>query len=316
MPPPWPGPTAVSHLAAIASVERGNQDWLGCHRVNLTGSITVLDQARRAGKSPARAGRPVPVVYASSAAVYGDNPAIPLAEDAAPRPLSAYGADKLGSELHARVGAQVHGVPAIGLRFFNVYGPRQDPRSPYSGVISIFCDRLRAGREVTIFGDGSQTRDFVYVGDVVAALAAAMARLAAAPQASSDVINVCTGPCNRDRRPRRDHRTAVPGRAADRPCRGARRRDPRPRSAIRAGWRIGSGWLRPRRSPPGSPARWGCRSSRHGGTGLGPYPASIGARAFAHPQAKLPMNRSLSSVHGSGRRCDLEFVYGASRLLI
>jgi UDP-glucose 4-epimerase len=180
------------HLAAIASVERGHRDWLGCHRANLTGAITVFDAARRA-----RAAGPVPVVYASSAAVYGDNDALPLGEDAAPRPLSAYGADKLGCELHARIAGTVHGVPTAGLRFFNVYGPRQDPRSPYSGVISIFCDRLRAGQDVTLFGDGGQTRDFVYVGDVVTALTAVMARLARAAEAEAaapaELYNVCTG---------------------------------------------------------------------------------------------------------------------------
>jgi UDP-glucose 4-epimerase len=168
------------HLAAVASVERGNEDWLGTHRTNLTGAITIFDAARRG---------PVPVVYASSAAVYGDNPATPLAETAKTRPLSAYGADKLGCELHARVAGHVHGIPTVGLRFFNVFGPRQDPKSPYSGVISIFCDRLRAGQEVAIFGDGQQTRDFVYVGDVVKALLAAM-RLR---PTDSPIFNVCTG---------------------------------------------------------------------------------------------------------------------------
>jgi len=173
------------HLAAVASVERGNEDWLGTHRTNLTGAITVFEAARRARSD----GRAVPVVYASSAAVYGDNPAVPLAETAATRPLSAYGADKLGCELHARVAAHVHGVPTVGLRFFNVFGPRQDPKSPYSGVISIFCDRLSAGQGIRIFGDGRQTRDFVYVADVVAALLAAMRRL----PPESPVFNVCTG---------------------------------------------------------------------------------------------------------------------------
>jgi UDP-glucose 4-epimerase len=172
------------HLAAIASVEKGNRDWLGTHRSNLTGTITVFDAARRA-----RRGQQIPVIYASSAAVYGDNPQIPLTEDSATRPLSAYGADKLGCEQHARVASHVHGVPTVGLRFFNVFGPRQDPSSPYSGVISIFADRLRAGRPVSIFGDGKQTRDFVYVGDVVAALMAAMRVL----PPGSPVFNVCTG---------------------------------------------------------------------------------------------------------------------------
>jgi len=172
------------HLAAIASVEKGNRDWLGTHRSNLTGAITVFDAARRV-----RSGTPLPVVYASSAAVYGDNPYIPLNENSTTKPLSAYGADKLGCELHARVASHVHGVPTVGLRFFNVFGPRQDPSSPYSGVISIFADRLRAGRPVTIYGDGKQTRDFIYVGDVVAALQAAMRMM----PAGSPVFNVCTG---------------------------------------------------------------------------------------------------------------------------
>jgi UDP-glucose 4-epimerase len=156
------GADGIFHLAAVASVQRSNEDWAGTHRTNLTGTINVLDAARRAGG--------VPVVYASSAAIYGDNPKLPLREDAAPRPLSAYGADKLGCELHARVAGTVHGVPTAGFRFFNVYGPRQDPKSPYSGVISIFAARATARQPCTILGDGGQARDFVYVADVVAAL--------------------------------------------------------------------------------------------------------------------------------------------------
>jgi UDP-glucose 4-epimerase len=178
------GTDGCFHLAAISSVEEANRDWLGTHRCNLTGTIVVFDAARRAD-----AGRPIPVVYASSAAVYGDNPYVPLDEMAATRPLSAYGADKLGCEFHARIAADVHGVPTVGLRFFNVFGPRQDPRSPYSGVISIFADRLCAGRPVTVYGDGHQTRDFVYVADVVTALLAAMRLM----PAGSPVFNVCTG---------------------------------------------------------------------------------------------------------------------------
>jgi UDP-glucose 4-epimerase len=175
------------HLAAIASVERGNLDWLGTHAANLTGAIAVFDAARR----PGAAG--IPVVYASSAAVYGDEPHMPLTETSPTRPLSAYGADKFGCELHARVAGVVHGVPTAGMRFFNVYGPRQDPKSPYSGVISIFCDRLAAHRPITIFGDGEQTRDFVYVADVVKSLRAAMADLEAKPEVRTGVYNVCTG---------------------------------------------------------------------------------------------------------------------------
>jgi UDP-glucose 4-epimerase len=174
------GVSACFHLAAVASVERGVRDWLGTHRANLTGTITVLDAARN---------RRVPVVYASSAAVYGEQTVLPIAEDAPKRPLSAYGADKLGCEQHALVAGQVHGVPTLGLRFFNVFGPRQDPSSPYSGVISIFCERLSRGDIVDIYGDGGQTRDFVHVADVVTALVAGLR----AAGTAAPVLNVCTG---------------------------------------------------------------------------------------------------------------------------
>jgi UDP-glucose 4-epimerase len=170
------------HLAAIASVERGITDWLGTHNANITGTITVFDAIRRQGSK-------IPVVYASSAAVYGDAATVPIAETDPCAPLSAYGADKYGCELHARVASHVHAIPTTGLRFFNVYGPRQDPKSPYSGVISIFCERIAAGQPIKIFGDGQQTRDFVYVADVVAALLAGMALR----PADSPVLNVCTG---------------------------------------------------------------------------------------------------------------------------
>lgn len=170
------------HLAAIASVVRSNMDWLGSHRVNLGGSICVLDAARREGG--------LPVVYASSAAVYGASSGI-AAESSTTTPLSSYGADKLGSELHAQTGFQVHGVPSIGFRFFNVYGPRQDPSSPYSGVISLFSAALRDRRPISMHGDGLQTRDFVYVGDVISLLLAGMQHAAAYPAAQ--VLNACTG---------------------------------------------------------------------------------------------------------------------------
>lgn len=172
------------HLAAVASVERCRHDWLGTHRTNQTGAITVLDCARATPDH-----RAIPVVYASSAAVYGDGPAMALHEDLPLVPLSVYGADKLGCELHARVASSLFGVTTVGLRFFNVFGPRQDPKSPYSGVISIFCDRLRQGLPITIFGSGQQLRDFVYVGDVAQALWAAMAT----PLPAGCVLNVCTG---------------------------------------------------------------------------------------------------------------------------
>jgi UDP-glucose 4-epimerase len=173
------------HLAAIASVARSNEDWPGTHAVNLTGTINVMDAARRARPD----GGKVRVVYASSAAVYGDCADLPLAETAPTRPLTAYGADKLGCELHGRVAEYVHGVPNVGLRFFNVYGPRQDPASPYSGVIAIFAKAVLEGRTPTILGDGKQIRDFIFVDNVVDALVAAMAR----DDLRCGVVNVCTG---------------------------------------------------------------------------------------------------------------------------
>jgi UDP-glucose 4-epimerase len=175
------GVDGIVHLAAIASVQRSTEDWAGTHRTNLTGTIHVFDAARKRGG--------VPVVYASSAAVYGSNPNLPLAEDSAAKPLSAYGADKLGCELHAHVAGLVHGVPSAGFRFFNVFGPRQDPSSPYSGVISIFAARVQKGQSCTIQGDGGQARDFVYVADVVAALRKGLTAAAI----SAPVFNVGTG---------------------------------------------------------------------------------------------------------------------------
>ena len=173
------------HLAAIVSVQKSTEEWLRTHQVNLSGMVALLD-ALAFGEHK------IPVVFASSAAVYGDCSDIPLKETAHTTPLSAYGADKLGCELHAAVAASVHGIPAIGLRFFNVYGPRQDPYSAYSGVISIFADRMKQHLPVTIYGDGEQSRDFIYVGDVVNALAASMQRLESR-QLVHGVFNVCTG---------------------------------------------------------------------------------------------------------------------------
>lgn len=168
------------HLAAVSSVEVAKRDWIGSHRTNLTGAISVFDAAKTAS---------IPVAYASSAAAYGDCPNLPLKEDAELRPLSPYSADKIGCELHARAASEVYGLASVGLRFFNVYGPGQDPRSSYSGVISIFCKRLRHGEPIEVYGDGAQTRDFVFVADVVAATLRAMdARLSGAR-----VFNVCTG---------------------------------------------------------------------------------------------------------------------------
>jgi len=172
------------HLAAISSVERCHREWLRHHRVNLTGTINVFDKARTV--NPTRA---LPVVYASTAAVYGDRSKYLVAEDCPPTPMSAYGADKAACEFQARIAGTVHGVPTVGLRFFNLYGPRQDPSSPYSGVISIFADRLLRGRPIEIFGDGEQVRDFTFVADAVAALRRAMAMA----DVAAPVFNVCTG---------------------------------------------------------------------------------------------------------------------------
>ena len=170
------------HLAAIASVQRSTEDLLGTHRVNLGGLVTLLHAL---AATRAR----MPLIYASSAAVYGDLPIVPIREDSPKQPQSPYGADKLAAELHAAVATMSRGMPTAGLRFFNVYGPRQPPNSPYSGVVSIFADRLRRREPVTVFGDGGQTRDLVHVSDVVRALLHAMERrLSGAP-----VFNVCTG---------------------------------------------------------------------------------------------------------------------------
>jgi UDP-glucose 4-epimerase len=172
------------HLAAIASVARSHREWLRTHQVNLTGTINVFDQAR-----PSRRRREVPVVYASTAAIYGNCGNFPVDEESPAAPLSAYGADKHACELHARVAGAIHGIPTVGLRFFNLYGPRQDSLSPYSGVISVFADRLLRGEPIEIFGDGDQARDFTYISDAVCALRRAM------PTATTSafVFNVCTG---------------------------------------------------------------------------------------------------------------------------
>jgi UDP-glucose 4-epimerase len=172
------------HLAAIASVVRSNNEWLRTHQVNLTGTINIFDQARRLLSR-----REIPVVYASTAAIYGDTGSRPVGEQHAAAPLSAYGADKRACELHARIAGTVHGIPTIGLRFFNLYGPRQDPRSPYSGVIAIFADRLANGEPIGIFGDGEQVRDFTFIGDAVAGLCRALP----AADTSAPVFNICTG---------------------------------------------------------------------------------------------------------------------------
>ncbi len=177
------GAAGCFHLAAIASVARCNEDWTNTHRTNMGGTVAVLDAARAHGN--------VPVVYASSAAVYGLQHRLPIAETNPMAPRSSYGADKLGGELQAQAAFIVHGLPSAGFRFFNVYGPRQDPSSPYSGVISIFASRLAAGQPITINGDGGQTRDFIFVSDIVRFLMAGMEEVRRSPRAL--VLNACTG---------------------------------------------------------------------------------------------------------------------------
>jgi UDP-glucose 4-epimerase len=156
----------IVHLAAQVSVVHSVANPLVDMQVNYGGTLHVLEYARAMGVKK--------VAFASSAAVYGEVEQMPVGEDTPTRPVSPYGIDKLASEFALDYYAAVHAVPTTALRFFNVYGPRQDPGSPYSGVISIFSDRARAGLPLTIFGDGLQTRDFVYVGDVVRALVAAL----------------------------------------------------------------------------------------------------------------------------------------------
>lgn len=184
------GAAGCFHLAAIASVARANEDWPGTHRVNQAATVAVLDASRKTRSATGGNGQSIPVVYASSAAIYG-NAAGVCSETDTPSPRTAYGVDKLGSELHARIGHLVHNVPSMGLRFFNVYGPRQDPASPYSGVISIFARAVGAGLPLTLHGNGRQTRDFVYVTDVVRHLINGMTVLK--NQGGCHVLNVCTG---------------------------------------------------------------------------------------------------------------------------
>jgi UDP-glucose 4-epimerase len=155
----------IIHLAAQTSVVRSVESPLHDLRANYTATMNVADYARRTGAKR--------VVFASSAAVYGDVDIVPVHESQVAAPLSPYGLHKLASEQCLRYHAAVHAVPAWVFRFFNVYGPRQDPNSPYTGVISIFINRALQNVPFTIYGDGSQTRDFVYVGDIARMLAQA-----------------------------------------------------------------------------------------------------------------------------------------------
>ena len=150
----------VFHQAALASVPESVRDPLRCHRVNATGTLRVLLAACRAGVRK--------VVNASTSAVYGNNPEMPLSEDARPMPLSPYAVSKVTGEYYCSV-FEDHGLETVSLRYFNVYGPRQRPDSQYAAVIPRFIDAILQGRQPEIYGDGEQSRDFIYVGDVVRA---------------------------------------------------------------------------------------------------------------------------------------------------
>ncbi|MGB5604973.1 MAG: NAD-dependent epimerase/dehydratase family protein [Gammaproteobacteria bacterium] len=175
------GVNAVFHQAAIASVPATVANPLASERTNYRGTLNVLEAARHAGTQR--------VIFACTAAVYGDLPGLPKREDMPLRSLSPYAVDKLASECACQMYHHLYGLETVALRYFNVFGPRQDPASPYSGVISIFSDSLRQGKHPVIYGDGEQTRDFVYVSDVVEANIRAL-NSATAP---GKAINIATG---------------------------------------------------------------------------------------------------------------------------
>lgn len=170
------------HEAALVSVFESVEKPFDNHDINMTGTLNVLQAARDAGVKR--------VVFASSAAIYGNDPTLPKREDMRPQPASPYAAGKITGEYYLSIFAQLYGVQTVSLRYFNVFGPRQDPRSMYSGVISKFTDDLKNGRQPTIFGDGEQTRDFVFVKDIAQANLKAMH----SPNAGlGEAFNVATG---------------------------------------------------------------------------------------------------------------------------
>ena len=171
----------VLHQAAIPSVPRSVDDPATSNRANITATLNILIAAREAGVRR--------LVYAGSSSAYGDTPTLPKREDMAPNPLSPYALQKLVGEQYCQMFTQLYGFPAVSIRYFNVFGPRQDPGSPYSGVISLFATALLSGRLPIIHGDGEQTRDFTYVANVVDGVL----RACEAPKAAGEVINVATG---------------------------------------------------------------------------------------------------------------------------
>ncbi|NQD93820.1 NAD-dependent epimerase/dehydratase family protein [Pseudomonas sp. CrR25] len=173
------GCEAVVHLAAVASVQASVDDPVGTHRSNFIGSLNVCEAMRLHGVKR--------VLFASSAAVYGNNGEGQAIDEETPKaPLTPYAADKLSSEHYLDFYRRQHGLEPAIFRFFNVFGPRQDPSSPYSGVISIFTQRVQQGLPINVYGDGEQTRDFFYVADLIELLLQALA----APQVGSAAVNV------------------------------------------------------------------------------------------------------------------------------
>lgn len=169
----------VFHEAAIASVKKSVEDPLRTNYVGIDGTLKVLVAARDAGVRR--------VVLASSAAIYGSSPDLPKREDMMPESKSAYAVSKLAGEHYAQVFQERYGLESVALRYFNVFGPKQDPSSEYSGVISRFISILLKGEQPVIYGDGEQTRDFVYVADVV------KANVLACQSSVSGVYNIARG---------------------------------------------------------------------------------------------------------------------------
>jgi nucleoside-diphosphate-sugar epimerase len=172
----------VLHQAAIPSVEQSVRDPLATHAVNVVGTLNVLQASRAAGVRR--------FVLASSTAIYGEGEELPKVETMAPAPISPYGAQKLAGEVYCGLFHRLYGFPAIALRYFNVFGPRQDPDSEYAAVIPKFMRAVRDGGRPTIYGDGEQTRDFVFVEDVVRANLLACE---APPEACGRAYNVASG---------------------------------------------------------------------------------------------------------------------------
>jgi nucleoside-diphosphate-sugar epimerase len=173
----------VLHQAAIPSVPRSVQDPITSNRANIDATLNVLVAARDAGVKR--------LVYAGSSSAYGDTPTLPKVETMATAPLSPYALQKLVGEQYGQMFTRLYGLETVTIRYFNVFGPRQDPSSPYSGVNSLFISALCDGRRPTIYGDGEHTRDFTYVANVVDGVL----RACTAPAASGEVINVATGGC-------------------------------------------------------------------------------------------------------------------------